>query len=110
MATLRLAPGVQRTWPVSRGLSETLATDVASTEVIVPHGLFPTVRLIGFDGEGRTVQYSTSPESAVDKGEAVWADWPDGAVIGDGIGRLTGAVTALRLSPTGGAGTWEVVI
>lgn len=88
---------------------ETVALDVASSEVLIPHDGFPTVRLIGFDGDGRAVQYSTSPEGMVWAGTADWADWPDGAVVGDGIGRLTGAVTALRLSPTGGAGTWEVV-
>lgn len=109
MAITRLTPGRALNYPVVRGISETVATNAPSSDVLIPYGARPTVRLIGFASPGRAVQYSTSPEQMIWAGTAVWANWPNGVIIGDSIARATGAITGLRLATTGGAGTWEVV-
>lgn len=83
--------------------------DGSESDVLLVQGARPTVRLVGVAGTGRAVQYSTSPEAKIWADTAAWTDGPDGVVTGDLTTRVLGAITALRLSPTGGAGTWEVV-
>lgn len=94
---------------LTREFTEDVADGAESTVLLIRPKDLPTVRLLGVSGTGRAVQYTTSPEAEVRDGTADWDDWPDGVVTGDLTTRVLGAITALRLSPTGGAGTWEVV-
>lgn len=92
-----------------RQFSEAVATGAASSEVLIPYGARPTVRLIGFGGAGRAVQYTTSPEAEIRDGTAIWIDWIAGTVTGIAEGRAKGGITGIRLTPGGAAGTWEIV-
>lgn len=100
---------VFRLTTTDRSLREAVAVDAPSSDVIVDPGVRPTVRLLGFAGAGRSVQYSTSPEALILAGTAVWIDWIAGVVSGVAEGRAKGAITGIRLTPGGPAGTWEVV-
>ena len=100
---------VFRLTTTDRSFREAVAVDAPSSDVIIDPGLRPTVRLIGVTGEGRSVQHTTSPEAMILAGAAVWADWDGGAIVGSADGRAKGGVTGIRLSPFGGAGTWEVL-
>lgn len=100
---------VFRLTTTDRSLREAVAVDAPSSDVIVDPGVRPTVRLFGFAGDGRSVQYTTSPEAMILAGTAVWADWDVGAIVGTAEGRAKGGITGVRLSPFGGAGTWEII-
>lgn len=100
---------VFRLTTTERSLREAVAVDAPSSDVIIDPGVRPTVRLLGFSGTGRAVQYTTSPEAMIEAGTAVWIDWIAGAVSGVAEGRAMGAITGIRLSPGGPGGTWEVV-
>ena len=100
---------VFRLTTTDRSLREAVAADAPSSDVIIDYGLRPTVRLIGFADPGRAVQYTTSPEAMILAGTAVWADWGGWFVVGIYEGRAKGSITGIRLSPFGGAGTWEII-
>lgn len=99
---------VFRLTTTDRSLREAVAVDAPSSDVIVAPGVRPTVRLFGFAGVGRAVQYTTSPEAMILAGTAVWIDWIAGVVIGVAEGRAKGGITGIRLTPGGPAGTWEI--
>lgn len=82
--------------------TEELAAGQPSRELLIPSGSYPTIRLLG--ATDRVLEYTTSPEESVIEGIAVWAT---AAPVGSTEIRITGAVTAIRLS-AGGAATWEV--
>ena len=56
---------VFRLTTTDRSLREAVAVDAPSSDVIVDPGVRPTVRLLGFTGAGRAVQYTTSPEAMI---------------------------------------------
>ena len=101
---------VFRLTTTDRSLREEVAVDAPSSDVIIDPGVRPTVRLIGFYGPGRAVQYTTSPEALILAGTAIWADWGGGVITGSAEGRAKGAVTGVRLSPIGGGGIWELIV
>ena len=100
---------VFRLTTTDRSLREAVAVNAPSSDVIVDPGVRPTVRLLGFAGAGRAVQYTTSPEANINAGTAIWIDWIAGTVTGIAEGRAKGGITGIRLTPGGAAGTWEVV-
>ena len=100
---------VFRLTTTERSLREAVAVDAPSSDVIIDPGVRPTVRMLGFAGTGRAVQYTTSPEAMIEAGTAIWIDWIAGAVNGIAEGRAMGAITGIRLSPGGPGGTWEIV-
>lgn len=105
MPTLHLIPGSVP----NREFREDVAADTPSSDVLIPYGARPTVRLLGFSGIGRAVQYTTSPESMIWAGTAIWIEWIAGTVTGIAEGRAKGGMTGIRLSPGGPAGTWEII-
>ena len=100
---------VFRLTTTERSLREAVAVDSPSSDVIVDPGVRPTVRLLGFAGAGRAVQYTTSPEANINAGTAIWIDWIAGTVAGIAEGRVKGGITGIRLSPGGPSGTWEII-
>lgn len=58
------------------------------------------------------VQYTTSPESAIDANPATatWINWAKGSVTSTASDTLLGPVTALKFSATGGSVTFEIVL
>lgn len=105
MPTLHLVPGSVP----NREFRETVATDAPSSDVLIPYGARPTVRLIAFAAPGRSVQYTTSPEAMIWAGTAIWAEWGGGVITGSAEGRAKGGMTGVRLSPLGGGGIWEII-
>ena len=100
---------VFRLTTTERSLREAVAVGAPSSDVIIDPGVRPTVRLLWVAAPGRSVQYTTSPEAMIVAGTAVWADWGGGFITGNAEGRAKGGITGIRLSPYGGAGTWEIV-
>lgn len=56
-----------------------------------------------------TVQYTLSKDRDIEKGQALWLDWPKGDVAADTIDSAIGAITALRLVSSGTT-FWEISI
>jgi len=56
------------------------------------------------------VQHTTSPDAAVEAGNAIWINWAEGAVSSDTTDRLLGPITALRFTATTQNAIFEVVI
>jgi hypothetical protein len=68
----------------------------------------PTCTILAGANSGK-VQFTTSPDSEVAAGTAVWQDWPKGNVTGTDSDAIVGQVTAVRGVSVSGAVTIEVV-
>ncbi len=80
--------------------------------LIIPQGARPVGVSVGvFPAAGATglVELSLSPRSEVEAGAGRWLPWPAGNVTTATLDALVGPATAVRLTATGGAVTWEVV-
>lgn len=55
------------------------------------------------------VQYTVSADEDIINDQAMWHDWPEGAVTGKFVDAAHGSITGLRLVSTG-VTTWEVSV
>ncbi|QRM23510.1 hypothetical protein [Burkholderia pseudomallei] len=65
-------------------------------------GVYPAV------GATALVEYTLSPNDAIQKGTATWFAWTNGTVSTSTVNIFDGKVAAIRVTTTGGAVTVEV--
>ncbi len=92
------------------GRKNTYKTTVTAgaTEVIKAPSVPATISCIPGGNTG-LVQFTTSPETAIDGDTATWQNWPSGNVTATTNDVLAGPVSAIKLSATGGSVVYEVV-
>lgn len=87
----------------------TVAADTTSSPLYLPPQPERRATVAIHPGSTAKVQYTTSPESAVDGGTAQWIDWPEGEVSASTQDALLAPVTALRAVAIGADADWEVI-
>ncbi len=92
------------------GRKNTYKTTVAgaASETIKAPSVPCTISVIPGANTG-LVEFTTSPETAIDGATAVWQEWPGGSVSATTNDVLAGPVSAVRFSATGGDVVFEVV-
>ncbi len=90
---------------------ESLLTGVTSNPIIIPplNGQPVTCTIIAGGNTGK-MQFTTSSDTKVAAGTAVWSDWDRGVVTGTVTDFILSAVTAVRGVSSAGAIDFELVL
>lgn len=92
--------------PRNQNIQKTVVVGTPLTIMI--SGINATVNAIPGGGGTLLIQYTVSPQSAIDGGTAHWYNWPSGTVSAATQDTLIGAVKALKCTATTANGTVEV--
>lgn len=92
--------------------SETMTAGTESDAIVIPpldHDQSVSVSFISAGGQGK-VQFTTSRDSLVESGTAVWQDWPLGLLTDTASDSLSGPVSGLRLVRSSGTVGIEIIV